>query len=190
MASQSAVWEVRPRYSYPTNSGAVFHASTAVAGVAPGTALSATPPFVLWNPLNSNKLASILKLRIGYVSGTLGAGAIAMAFCAQLTVPTGGAELLRVCGLLGSTQGAIRIFQGSTLSAVPTIIQPLASLSAALATTAGAPFAPFIDEIAGEIVIPPGTAFALQGIAAAGTTPLVLFGASYLEEAYTPTIGS
>jgi hypothetical protein len=47
--------------------------------------------------------------------------------------------------------------------------------------TAATPPAPAVDNVDGEIVVPPGSALVIQGIAAAGTSPLVLIGVVYEE---------
>jgi hypothetical protein len=152
----------------------MFTASIAVAGVAPGTALSTTPPMAVLNPLNSGYNLAVLKTSIGYVSGTLGAGSIVYAFVTpQATVPTGGTELTPVSDLIGQIRGAGRAFSGSTLSGTPLIIRPAYNMGAALATTAlGVSVCQ--DLVEGEIMIPPATCFVMQGVAAAGTTPLVI----------------
>ena len=148
--------------------------STAVAGVAPGTALSTTPPLALLNPLNSGRDLVILKTAIGYVSGTLGAGSIVYAYYTpQASLPTGGSELVPVCTKIGQIKGAGRVFQGGTLGGTPLILRPAYHLGAFLATTAES-VRVCQDLVEGEIVVPPATCFVMQGVAAAGTTPLVL----------------
>ena len=166
-----------------TESGArstLMVASTAVAGVAPGTALSTTPPFVLWNPPGSGKKLSVLKSMLGYVSGTLGAGSLVFAaVLSQVTVPTTGAELVPVCTDLGMPRGVGRVFQGSTLVSVPQILYPAFMLGAFVG---GAnPPQDSIDVVDGSIIVEPGTALCLQGVAGAGTTPLVLLGMKWAE---------
>lgn len=160
--------------------GSVMIASTAVAGVAPGTALSTTPPMAIWNPPGSGFNLALLKTVLGYVSGTLGAGSIVYAqVAAQTTVPTGGAELTPVCSMLGFPRGVGRAFQGSTLTGTPTIVKPAYQLPA----FAGAAAVPTLvsDLLDGEIIVSPGTVFVMQGVAGAGTTPLALFGVVWEE---------
>lgn len=162
-----------PLYSEASLRGNMFMASTAVTGVAPGTALSTTPPMALLNPMNSGKDLVILKTAVGYVSGTLGAGSVLYAyFTPQATIPTGGTELVPVCTKLGQIKGAGRAFQGSTISGTPLILRPAFSMGAFLATTAD-PTRTCQDLVEGEIIVPPATVFVMQAIAAAGTTPLV-----------------
>jgi hypothetical protein len=167
-------------YREPASQGVVMIASTAVAGVAPGTALSTTPPMCLWNPPSSGRSLSVIKSSLGYVSGTLGAGTVVYAQYPQATVPTTGTELVPVNGLLSFPRGVGRAFQGSTLAGTPTIIGPAYELGAALATTATFQTNAF-DLLDGVIEVPPGNALCLQGVAAAGSTPLVIFGLCWEE---------
>lgn len=168
-------------FTEPASRGTIMEACTGVAGVAPGTALSTTPPLALWNPPASGKNIAILKSYMGFISGTLGGGSIVYGVVnAQTTVPTTGTELTPQCSLIGYPRGVGRAFQGSTLSATPTILRPAFVLGAFVNTAATAPD-PALDLVDGAIVLPPGTALCLQGIAAAGTSPLVLLSLIYEE---------
>ncbi len=163
-----------PLYSEATSRNKVFVVSVPVAGVAPGTALSTTPPLALLNPLNSGMELVIIGTALGYVSGTLGAGSIVYAYVSpQATIPAGGTELTPVCNRLGTFRGVGRAFSGSTLAATPLILEPVYTMGAFLATTA---FPPTItqDLVDGSYIVPPATCFVMQGIAAAGTSPLVI----------------
>jgi hypothetical protein len=60
------------------------------------------------------------------------------------------------------------------------VIGPFCSIGAHLASTAVAPWQ-IVRDINGGIVIAPGGVFSLQGVAAAGTSPLVVFGAFWEE---------
>ena len=163
-----------PLYSEASLRGNMFIVSTAVGGVAPGTALSNAPPLALLNPLNSGVDLVILKTSIGYVSGTLGAGSIVYAYYTpQATLPTGGAELTPVCSKIGQIKGAGRAYQGSTITGTALILRPAYNMGAFLATT---PVEVFTcqDLVEGEIIVPPATVFVMQGVTAAGSTPLVM----------------
>lgn len=174
--------QLHGRFYENASRGNLFFASTAVAGVAPGTALSTTPPMSVWNPPNSGVLVELLQVFLGYVSGTLGAGSIVHAgLIGQMTVPTGGSELTPQSSIIANVRGKARAFQGSTLVGTPTILRPSLVLGAGLATTAELPKAPAYDEVDGSIVVPPGAVWAYNGVAAAGTSPLVLIGALYGE---------
>jgi hypothetical protein len=168
-------------YTEAARYGNMFVAANAVAGVAPGTALSTTPPFALWNPPGSGKILSVLKLMMGYVSGTLGAGSVLLsAVLSQVTVPTTGTELVPVCTSLGMPRGVGRTFTGSTWVSTPQILYPIISMGAFLATTAINPW-DAIDVVDGSMIVQPGTGIMLQEIGAAGTSPLVVFGAKWEE---------
>lgn len=165
-----------------TYNGVLYVASIGSAGVAPGTALSTTPPLSLWNPANSGVGLEILKLTCGYLSGTLGAGLLVHLQGAQGTKPTGGTALTAQSGQLGNSKsGAGQPFTGSTLLQNGTILRPSAIvLSAALASTA-VPWPPMVEDIDGEFIVQPGNTWAIQGITAAGSTPLVLLGVTWAE---------
>lgn len=163
-----------PLYSEASLRSNMFMVSTAVAGVAPGTALSTTPPLCLLNPINSGVDLVILKTSVGYISGTLGAGSIVYAYYTpQATLPTSGAELTPVCTKIGQIKGAGRAYQGSTIVGTPLILRPAYNMGAFLATTAS-PLHMATDLVEGEIIVPPATVFVIQGVAGAGSTPLVM----------------
>lgn len=160
----------------------VFHQSTSASGVAPGTAASTTPPSILWNPPNSGVVAAIKRVSLGYVSGTLGAGCAGAFFTPnQTSTPTTGTVLTAQNGFLGNAKPQCTSYQGSTLVATPTLLRPIWFMGPALATTAAFPMN-VNENLDGEVVVPPGVAFSLQGIAlGAGTSPLVVFGITWEE---------
>lgn len=175
--------DAHARFYEATYRAATFSASTPVAGVAPGTALSTTPPYVLYNPVNSGKNLVILRTAVGYVSGTLGAGSLVYASngAAQPAAPTGGTNPVTTTNLLGSGSGGVgKVYQASTLVAAPLIVRPAFTFGAFLATTAAINM-PLIDEVAGEFIVTPGGIFVMQGVAAAGTTPLLLLSCTWEE---------
>ena len=168
-------------YTEPALQSKLMIACNAAAGVAPGTALSTTPPLAIWNPPSSGYNLSVLKATVGYVSGTLGAGTIAYAVVPnQTTVPSTGTEIVPQCTNIGAPRGVGRAFSGSTLAASPTLLRPGWTVGAFVSTTA----LQATDEcnlVDGAIIIPPGTALVLQEIGAAGTTPLVIFACEWEE---------
>ena len=179
--AEQIVGDAHGRYHESAYRGGLFIVSNAVAGVAPGTALSTTPPMAIWNPPGSGIVVSINRVSIGYISGTLGAGSMVHAIAAgQVTVPTGGTELTPQCAALNSTRGKARCWTGSTLVATPLILRASAIMGAALATSVAFQSVP-VDEVAGEILVPEGLVWCYQGVAAAGTTPLVAIGVVYEE---------
>jgi hypothetical protein len=111
----------------------------------------------------------------------LGGGTLAYAVVpVQAAAPTTGSELTPQCSLLGFPKGVARAFQGSTVASTPALLRA-AFVLGAFVNTAATPPAPAVDNVDGEIVVPPGSALVIQGIAAAGTSPLVLIGVVYEE---------
>jgi hypothetical protein len=167
---------------WATRLGHTFVASTAVAGVAPGTALSTTPPLTLYNPQNSGIVVALLKSTLGWISGTLGGGTLVYAVNTNPSqaAPTGGTELTPQCLLLGSPRGVARVFQGATLAATPTLLRPWRTVGAWDGTANVLP-APLEEDLEGQIQIAPGCSLSLQEIGGAGTSPLVLFSATWEE---------
>lgn len=175
------VGQNKGKYAEAAEQGEIFIASTAVAGVAPGTALSTTPPMVIHNPDGSGVLVSILRVAIGYVSGTLGAGSLVYARNTQEAAPTTGTELTPVASKLGTSVGKAKAYQGSTVDTTPTIIRPSGIiLGASLASTAALPVH-MRDDVDGEIVLPEQQIFAVQGVAAAGSSPLIMISVAWQE---------
>lgn len=170
------------RLAEPSARSEIFVVSNAVAGVAPGTALSTTPPISLYNPFGSNRLLSILKVACGYVSGTLGAGLLAYAQVTDAAAPTGGTDLTPVCGKLGVADvGVAKAGTGHTVDATPTIIRPSGiNFGAFLASTAELPPV-LVDNVDGEITVGEGKTFVVEGIAAGGSSPLVIISIAYQE---------
>lgn len=167
-------------YGEAAQRGTMFSASTPVAGLAPGTVLAVAATFGLWNPPSSGKNLVVLKASLGYVSGTLGGGSMVYARVTQTTVPTTGTALTAVACRIGDVAGVGLAYSGSTFAAVPTIIRPAFILGAFLATTALMPQLA-VDLVDGEFVIQQGNALIVHGVAAAGTTPLVMVGMTWEE---------
>jgi hypothetical protein len=161
--------------------GRIMEGMNLVTGVAPGTALTTTPPICLWNPPSSGKNLAVFKLACHYVSGTLGSGIIYHGFvAAQTTVPSTGTEIVPVCTLIGAPRGVGRMFTGSTLVSAMTPFRGLMTMSPMLATTVFPTTLceAFMDD---AIVVPPGGVYAIQMIGGAGTSPLVTFSIAYEE---------
>lgn len=188
---QTQVDDTHARYyhmAYRTTLGEAnaFCSCTGTAGVAPGTVLSTTPPFALWNPAGSGKNLYILRTSLGYVSGTLGLGQLWYGFVvAQNTKPTTGTVLTVTSTCIGvQGVGVGQAFQGSTLVATPSVLRPspfnwgpYAGGTATLQLNAA-----WSDEIGGNIMVTPGSCFVMQAVAGAGTTPLMVFGCEWGEE--------
>jgi len=172
-----AISTVSSKYSESVRLGRVWSAQTAVTGVAPGTAIGTTAAFTLYNPKNSGVHLAILRTTMGYVSGTLGAGTIFyVANVDSAAAAVTGTAIVPVNRLLGNGASATgKAFTTATLPATPTIVGTLWSLQASLATTAVAPWMAAHD-VEGAILISAGCALSLEAVAAAGTTPLVVYG--------------
>jgi hypothetical protein len=177
------VQEVTQRHGrlyYPAKDGRLFHAATAVSGVAPGTTLSTTAGFALYNPHDSDVDLAIQKVVAGYISGTLGAGTIfhlANPIAVSAT-PSGTAIAEQAARLGGSPPKGVALTTATIVA--PTIIRPFASLGASLATTAVQPWQVW-EDVDGAIVVPPGTLYALHAAAAGGTSPLIAYGVTWEE---------
>jgi hypothetical protein len=169
------VQDAHGRFYEAANNGKLFYGKTADSGVAPGTSISTTGAFTLYNPKGSSVNLAILQGSMGYVSGTLGAGFVA--WCANVNlseaVPTGTAIVSRP-GLLGAQASNGVALTTSTLAVAPIAIRCFATLGASLASTAVQPWQ-IIDHVDGAIVLPPGGAITLHGVMAAGSTPLVIY---------------
>jgi len=169
------------KYHEAASRGNIFMASTAVGGVAPGTALSTTPPLDIHNPDGSGVLVSILDIYVGYVSGTLGAGSLVHSRTVQTAVPTTGTTLTIQNAKLGAAAGSATAGEGRTVAATPTIIRPSGIiLGASLATTAALPVL-MHEHVGGSIVIPENDDWSLEGVAAGGSTPLLILSVVWQE---------
>jgi hypothetical protein len=161
----------------------LFAATTPVAGVAPGTALSTAPPFTLWcppqsavAPPESAVIAVLDEARLAFVSGTLGAGVVQWAITAQATAPTGGTALTPQATHGSPLTPICKAYQGATLSGVPTALFPAF-------TVASSPSGVGLlkDVLDGALALAPGYALCLQEVGAGGTSPLVQFSMQWLE---------
>ena len=181
------VAQAKAQYEDIVGEGNVFGGMTAAAGVAPGTSVGTTAPIALVNPANSAKKLIVLKASVAYISGTLGAGALVYAVNILKTAAAVTGTAIAVVNLKLGTSPADRgnsglLFTTATLPATPTLVRPFACLDASLATTAGIGFNRTVDNVDGEIQLLENTALSIQGIAAAGTAPLVVFGLVWAEK--------
>lgn len=181
-SGEVVVTELHGQFYEIVKRGNVYIAATGAAGVAPGTALSTTPPLTVFNPPASGVDLVILQAMLGYLSGTLGAGSMVWAVnnAANAAAPSGGTALTPINARISTNKGQGQAFQGATLPATPTILRPFCGLGPILATTAVQPWQ-IIEDLKGGIVIPSGCAASLTGIATAGTSPLVLLGCVWEE---------
>jgi len=162
--------------------GNVYSGVTAVTGVAPGTAIGTTAAFALYNPLNSGFDLVILKASMSYLSGTLGIGFVnwimhTAAVQAGAAVTGTAISVVRANG-----QNGVGVGKPLTTATVVAgvLARPFGNLPPMLATSVLTPWR-LDDDVDGALVIPPGAAASLQATAAAGTTPLVIYGCTWEE---------
>jgi hypothetical protein len=165
-------------YAEAVMRGNVFAVQVGVAGVAPGTAISTTPPLTLWNPPNSGVLVVVYRHVFAYISGTIGAGEMIYLQNAQTAAPTTGTEKVPVNCLLGNgTRSKARAFSGSTVAATPTIIASTGIILGAFLGGAGNILPPIDDAVDGALILYPGNCLSSQDhVNNAGSTPLVDLG--------------
>lgn len=170
------------QYYQLVKDGLVYVAQTAAAGVAPGTAIGTTAAAALYNPAGSGKLLVILKTALAYVSGTLGSGFVSHCVNTNpIAAAVTGTAMTAKNALVGAASGNIgQPLTTATLPAAPTPVRPFCTLTPILASSVTQPYQ-VIDEIAGEIVLKPGTCHSLQATAGAGTSPLVVYGYMWAE---------
>lgn len=177
------VTNIAGKYYEHTRKGRLFHAHTAVAGVAPGTAIGTTAAAALYNPQGSGKDLVVLEGRLSYLSGTLGIGFMSwighiLATQAAFT----GTAMVAVNGRLNGGSPSGQALTTATVPASGSTFRLFANLNAILATTVTADGVwQLVDDVKAAIVIPPGTGVSLQATAAGGSTPKVLLGFSWLE---------
>ena len=174
----------RSRYSALVAAGLVYGGSTDNAGVPPGTAIGTGAGIVLHNPKQSPVKLEIVKVTVGYLSGTLGAGVIMHGLNSDVdaAIPTGTAIVVlnQLAGSMEADKGSHGLlFDAATLPASPSLLRPFCSLQASLASTAVAPWK--IEEEPDDIILLPNTSWSLEGIAAGGSSPLVIYGVSWIE---------
>lgn len=190
LTRDSAQYVAHSHHANVEASGAklTFSSCIPVAGVAPGTVLAAAgTPFTLYNPIGSGVYLALVYASMGYVSGTLGAGTVYLAENPSTiqAAPSGGTLLARQCSFAGFTGGKGLAYTGATVAAVPSVVEPLFTIGAFLASTALiAPVLKFAWN--GSHQLAPGAAYTLQAVAAAGSTPLVTFAVMW-EEIPIPT---
>jgi hypothetical protein len=173
-AGEIVVDDAHGRFYEAVYRGNVYCAQVAVGGVAPGTSLATTAQcIVLYNPTGNTKNLVLLRAALGYVSGTLGAGSMVYGTSAQAAAITGTAITPKNCLLGNAAAPTATATAAGGCTTAPTIVRPAFTLGAFLASTA-AINPPLIDEIAGEFVLTPGNVFVMSGVAAAGSSPLVL----------------
>ncbi len=165
--------------------GNVFTATTAVAGVAPGTSITTSAQArLIFNPPGSGVNLSILETSVGYVSGTIGAGHIAYAIydtrAPGTNLKPGGTANVPINSLLNVSNSRALVFDAATTTAAGIYLKPAFSIGAIDGTGVVQPMV-MIDKVNGLIVVPPGVALIVTGIMAAGTSPKITVGTVWEE---------
>jgi len=162
--------------------GNVYMGVTAVSGVAPGTAIGTTAAFALYNPLNSGFNLAVLKASMSYLSGTLGIGFIN--WIMHTAAVQAGAAITGTAISVVRGNGANGVGVGKPLTTATVVAGVLArafgNLPPMLASSVLTPWR-LDDDVAGALIVPPGAGVSLQATAAAGTSPLVIFGCLWEE---------
>lgn len=168
---------IAAKYQEAVLRGRCYSGGTAATGVAPGTSIGTTAAFSLYNPAASQFNLVVLRVSMGYVSGTLGAGVVHYLANTNIAAAasTGTAITATNCLIGGTGSATGRPLTTVTLPAAPTVLRPFVSLGASLASTAVQPWQ-VAEDVDGEFIIAPGGTLSLHGTAAAGSTPLVVFG--------------
>jgi hypothetical protein len=177
--ASSGVQDTHGHFQEAVGRGNVYTAVTGVAGVAPGTVLSTTPPFTLSNPLGSGVNLVVLVAEFLFISGTIGAGTVYYGVnnAPGQAAPTGGTALTPINNIVGNTgAGKGKAAQGAT---IPANMTPFAPAFVFLGTVAGSGV--IKDLVDGAIVIAPGNYLSLQGVMAAGSSPLAGFSVTWEE---------
>lgn len=160
--------QLHGRYFEQSIRGNVYHACTPNTGVALGVA-GTTAGFALTNPANSGKLASLIRVHLGLVSGTYTLGTIMHGVnTATNANAVTGTAIVPIPGLIGSghTPNA-KPFTAATLPSAQTPLAPFCVKN----LTSTASMNNLVDDIDGRIVLYPGATWSLYVIGA-DTTPL------------------
>ncbi len=161
--------QVHGRYLDSTIRGRVYtgvSASTGIALIVPAT--TGGHP-TLWNPSDSGRYLSIVRLALSYVSGNNAPGAIEWAYTANTGASIGTGQPI----LTGTRAAPVGVVGGAldhkgvwiptvnTFTAAPTFLRPTGlSLFTGVAATAVAPFVLRAD-YHGDLVLAPGVALSL-----------------------------
>ena len=179
---EELVSQVHPWLYEQNRRGNVYMGATAVSGVAPGTAIGTTAAFALFNPLNSLFNLVVLKASMSYLSGTLGIGFINWIYhtaAVQAGAAVTGTAITVVNGRGNGTAGVGKPLTTATVVA-GVLARLFGNLPPMLATSVLTPWR-LDDDVAGALIVPPGAAVSLQATAAAGTSPLVIYGCTWEE---------
>lgn len=169
--------QLRGKYAEACERQQVF-AVHAEAGIYPGTSVGTTTALDISNPLTSGVRLEILKVGLGFLSGTGGYGWLGHGKLDTQgsTVPTGGTAITPTCCAVGKPASvAWTAGYGRAVAAAPTVLYPFLSWILEAAATAS-PMKFLVEDVDGAISVEPGGSYVLTGVATAGTTPLFAAG--------------
>lgn len=190
----AVVLDGRGRYAEPTTQGLVYSltltatSSTIAAGNIVAAAAAASTQFGLINPVTSGKNLEIIKFGMGIISGTPAAGSLFHGYIpniTSLTAATSGTIRSNILGNTGSSalgwaSAAGAALTGSTQAAVTHRCADFAVTATAQAVANGP--VRCIEEVAGDIIVPPGVMW-LPLWSGAGTTLLNSYSVTWIEVA-------
>ena len=178
--SDLIVSQAHGRFAEAVRRGNVY--STAPTAVPLLTNYGTTSPFVLYNPPGSGKWLSILRVSVGYGSGTLGAGSLMHAASTSPTqaAPSGGTPLTPNNNLIGQAGNSVAVPRVSGTVATPVGLGVICSLDAELASSVDG-LRTCVYDVDGEFIIKEGCAYHVAAVAAAGTSPVICLGVSWEE---------
>lgn len=185
-------------YAEPSSRGFIYQGMTTIVGTtvvaannSPVAAAAATI-LTLYNPLNSGVNLELLRTYIHFISGNPGTGAFAynMAWGQNITATqnnTGVAGAPPVCPLNGQS-GKGKIFTQTALTGgttAQTLTRSItSSFSANIAASSSQQIA--VDEVRGEIVIPPGGLISIAS-PATGTNTVIVASFAWQESLINPS---
>lgn len=174
---EQMISNLRGKYAEQAARGLIMAVSTAVTGttvaagnVAPPAAAAATV-LSLYNPMNSGVDLEVLKVFLQHISGTPGAGA--WMHCLSYSPAITATENAAPACSNGGTDGAAKGFTQTALTggAVHTNYRAFGGMFAgAIAATTPGQFQ--VDDVDGEIILPPGYVLSIAA-PAAGTSHVV-----------------
>lgn len=166
-----------PRLLEATLRDQVFHAAMVAAGVTPGTVIGTAASAVLYNPAGSQVHAVLTSVRIGVVSGTIGQGFLALGLSKNiLTAPTGSAMTVTPGKHGGATPPKCSALYTATLAVTPALVDILHDLGVTQSNAQANEM-----KLDGDRILEPGNAWSFEEVAAAGTTPKLIYAFSWLE---------
>jgi hypothetical protein len=180
---EQVVTQAHGKYYEAVSRGNVYAAVNLTAR-SPGTALGATPPITLYNPVASGKRLAILHVAFGQAAtGTLGTGGLfhtvytikgpVASQSGTAPVVGSGAVITPVNCLVGTANASVaQAFELGTLNANPAVFGLFANLSEVAGGTVGDNSDRVFEDVDGAITLAPGAGWALEAIMAAGSSPL------------------